>query len=49
MPVVFSVMITGLSYCEFEGDKIKKATDCWDFTVMLKQLGVLRDDLRSLQ
>lgn len=39
----------GLSYYEFEGEKIKKAMDCWDFTVMMKGLGMLRQDLRLLE
>ncbi|QIB67322.1 ester cyclase [Kineobactrum salinum] len=43
------VKFTGLSYYEFEGDKISKGMDCWDFTVMMKQFGVLRDDLRLLK
>lgn len=44
----WKVEFTGLSLYEFRDGKIALAKDCWDFTVMQKQLEVLRSDLRDL-
>jgi len=42
------IEFTGLSLYKFRDGKISHAKDCWDFTVMMRQFGVLRGDLRDL-
>ncbi|MEX1147696.1 MAG: SgcJ/EcaC family oxidoreductase [Sphingomonadales bacterium] len=43
------VRFTGLSLYRFRDGKISHAKDCWDFSVMMKQMGLLREDLRGLE
>jgi steroid delta-isomerase-like uncharacterized protein len=43
------IRFTGLSLYEFRDGLIASVKDCWDFTVVMKALGVLRSDLKSLR
>ena len=43
------IRFTGLSLYRFRDGKISSAKDCWDYSVMMKQFGVLRPDLKSLR
>lgn len=43
------IEFTGISYYEFFDGKISKAQDCWDYTVMMREFGVLRESLRDLK
>lgn len=43
------IRFTGLSLYEFRNGKISLARDCWDYTVLIKQFGVLPEALRELK
>lgn len=43
------IRFTGLSRYEFRDGKISLALDCWDYTVLVKQFGVLPEALRGLR
>lgn len=43
------IEFTGLSYYEFKDGKISHTQDCWDFTVMMAEFGVLAEKLRNLK
>ena len=43
------VRFTGLSLYEFRDGKISLVQDCWDYTVLIKQFGVLPEALRQLE
>jgi len=42
------IEFTGISYYEFADGKVAKAQDCWDYTAMMQQFGVIRDSLKGL-
>ena len=44
-----TIVFTGLSMYSFRDGKIASNRDCWDYTVMMRQFGVLGANLRSLR
>jgi steroid delta-isomerase-like uncharacterized protein len=43
------IVFTGLSLYEFRDGKLVSNCDCWDYTVMMREFGVLRASLRGLR
>lgn len=43
------IRFTGLSLYQFRDGRISYAKDCWDYTVMMKEFGVLRPELKNLR
>jgi predicted ester cyclase len=44
-----AIEFTGLSLYGFRDGKLVSNSDCWDYTVMMKAFGVLRESLRILR